>query len=175
MKNLVKISLMVIACYFIPAIAIAQQTAKQTKEAASESALKDRIESKTYTFNATYALPLRGGQRYLTSEYDLRITSDSVIAYLPYFGQTYQEAPLTPEESGVMFTSTKFDYTVKPQKKGGWLITIIPSSVKFVSKMQLEVYKNGSANLMVQSNFRDEINFSGEIKQDPVKSIVAKN
>ncbi len=175
MKNLVKISLMVIACYFIPGIAMAQQTAKKTKEAASESALKDRIESKTYTFNATYSLPMRGGQRYLTSEYDLRITRDSVIAYLPYFGQTYQEAPLTPEESGVMFTSTKFNYTVKPEKKGGWLITIIPSNVKFVSKMQLEVYKNGSANLMVQSNFRDEINFNGEIKQDPAKSVIAKN
>jgi hypothetical protein len=175
MKNLVKISLIFTACLFLSGIVMAQQTTKQIKEAELENDIKNKIENRTYTFNANYVQPLRGTEHYLTSEYDLRVTRDSVIAYLPYFGQTYQEAPLTPEESGVMFTSTKFNYTVKPQKKGGWLITIIPSNVKFVSKMQLEVYKNGSANLMVQSNFRDEINFSGEIKQDPVKSIMAKN
>ena len=167
MKTLVKLSAVVIACFF-SGIAIAQQNLQNTKQmkiAEHAAALKTEIDNKTYTFIATYAQPLKGGQKYLTSDYDLRIAPDSAIAFLPYFGQTYQNAPLTPEESAIMFTSTKFDYKVEPTKKGGWTITITPDNVKFVSKLQLDVYPNGKASLTVLSNFRDMIRFDGEIKE----------
>jgi hypothetical protein len=165
MKKLAKTSIILIAFLFTATTVFAQQTTKQAKAAEKAAAIKNKIESKAYTFKAEYAQPFRGGQKYLTSEYDLRITPDSVIAYLPYFGRVYMSAPLTPEENGVMFTSTKFDYKIQPTKKGGWSIIITPNKVKYISKMQLDVFSNGSATLFVTSNYRDQITFNGYIKE----------
>jgi len=165
MKTLVKIYVIIIALVCITKTVSAQQTTKQAKAAAKAAAVKGKIDAQSYTFKAEYALPMRGGQRYLTSEYDLRVTKDSVIAYLPYFGRVYMSAPLTPEENGIMFTSTKFDYKVSPKKKGGWLITIAPANVKYVNKLMLDVSPNGAASLNVTSNFRDVINFTGYMKE----------
>ena len=165
MKTLVKIYAIIIAVVCITSVSSAQQTAKQAKAAAKATAVKDKIDAQNYTFIAQYALPMHGGQKYLTSDYDLRVNKDSVIAYLPYFGRVYMTAPLTPEENGIMFTSTKFGYKVDPKKKGGWLITITPANVKYVSKLILDVSPNGTASLLVTSNFRDVINFTGNMKE----------
>ena len=151
------------ACFCVSTLASAQ-TASQNKKAARVAAVKDKIENQTYTFNADFAYPLHGGQRYLTPYYDLRLTKDSVIAYLPYFGQVYMDASLNPDDAGIKFSTVKFSYKIEPTKKGGWHITIIPGNVKYVDKMLLDVYSNGSSSLQVMSNFRDEIRFEGEIK-----------
>ena len=145
MKTLVKIYAIIIASVFITTTVSAQQTTKQAKAAAKAAAIKAKIDAQAYTFKADYALPMRGGQRYLTSDYDLRITKDSVIAYLPYFGRVYMSAPITREENGIMFTSTKFGYKIEPKKKGGWLITITPANVKYVAKLILDVSPTGTA------------------------------
>jgi hypothetical protein len=165
MKTLVKISAIIIASICIATTLLAQQTTKQAKAAAKANAVKGKIDAQNYTFNAEYALPMRGGQKYLTSDYDLRITKDSVIAYLPYFGRVYMSAPITPEENGIMFTSTKFSYKVDPKKKGGWIITITPANVKYVAKLLLDVSPNGAASLSATSNYRDEITFTGYMKE----------
>lgn len=165
MKTLVKIFAIIIASFCIANTVSGQQTTKQAKEAAKAAAIKGKIDAQKYTFKAEYALPMRGGQKYLTSDYDLRVTKDSVIAYLPYFGRVYMSAPLTPEENGVMFTSTKFGYKIDPKKKGGWLITIAPANVKYVAKLMLDVSPTGTATLSVTSNYRDVINFTGYMKE----------
>src|SRR3978361_604060 len=67
------------------------------------------INSKHYTFKAERMNPQRGGQKYLTSEYFLRVAGDSLISTLPYFGRAYT-APVNPEDAGYDFTSTSFDY-----------------------------------------------------------------
>jgi len=165
MKTLVKIPAIIIALICLMTTSFAQQTTKQAKAAAKAVALKSKIDGRTYTFKAEYAQPMRGGQKYLTSEYDLRVTKDSVIAFLPYFGQVHMEAPITPEENGIMFTSTKFGYKTDQKKKGGWLITITPDKVKYVSRLTLDVSPSGYATLTVLSNFRDVINFTGYMKE----------
>lgn len=165
MKTLVKIYTIIIASVFITTTVLAQQTTRQAKAATKAAAIKAKVEAQTYTFKAEYALPMRGGQKYLTSDYDLRITKDTVIAYLPYFGRVYMSAPITPEENGIMFTSTKFGYKIEPKKKGGWLITISPSNVKYVAKLMLDVSPGGTASLTVTSNYRDVITFTGTMKE----------
>jgi len=142
------------------------QTPKQVKQAAKESALKNKIESKNYTFVANYALPMRGGQRYLTSEYDLRVVNDSVIAYLPYFGRVYSDVPVSSTDDGIKFTSTNFDYKKDKKKNGSWYITITPKDVRRTSKVTLNVSASGNASLVVTSNNRDAITFTGYIKDE---------
>jgi hypothetical protein len=123
-------------------IANAQAT-KKDKKPAKEAYVKIRMDAKRYTFLANYVLPQRGGGRQLTSEYDLRITPDSVVSFLPYFGRAYFDVPYGGADGGIKFTSTKFTYEVKEKKKGGWEISIKPVDVKNIDRLLLNVSADG--------------------------------
>jgi hypothetical protein len=140
------------------------QSSNKDKKAAKEAVIKKNVDAKRYTFLANYVLPQRGGGRQLTSEYDLRVTPDSVISFLPYFGRAYFDVPYGGGDGGIKFTSTKFTYEKKEKKKGGWEITIIPSDVKNLSRLLLYISPEGYASLSVNSVNRDFITFDGYLK-----------
>jgi hypothetical protein len=165
MKTPLKISLTFLLMLII-VNANAQQTAKQIKEQKKAASIKHKIDEQKYTFIAQYVQPLRGTQKYLTSDYDLRVKRDSVIAWLPYFGRAYMDVPYNSSDDGIKFTSTKFDYKIVEKKKGGWTITIVLNDVRGSQKLFLDVFTNGSATLQVTSNSRDAITFQGYIKDD---------
>jgi hypothetical protein len=165
MKTLLKISSAFLLLFFITN-ANAQQTPKQIKQQQKAASIKHKIDEQKYTFIAQYAQPLRGGQRYLTSDYDLHVKKDSLIAYLPYFGRAYMDVPYNSTDEGIKFTSTKFDYKITEKKKGGWTITIVLHDVRRTQKLLLDVFTNGSATLQATSNSRDAISFLGYIKDD---------
>ena len=73
--------------------------------------VKSAIETKHYVFKARTAMPVNGSPRQLTSEYDLTINNDSLVAYLPYFGRAYSAIPGRTTD-GINFTSTDFTYKV---------------------------------------------------------------
>ncbi|HEU4552412.1 MAG TPA: DUF4251 domain-containing protein [Chitinophaga sp.] len=124
--------------------------------------IKELVSAQSYTFKAQTALPMSGRVRQLTSEYELKVAKDSVIAYLPYFGRAYT-APLDPTKGGIQFTSHKFGYTVNNGKKGGWTISIKPSDAEDVRQMTLLLSEDGYGTLQVTSNNRQPITFNGYI------------
>jgi hypothetical protein len=168
MKPPVKLSLLFFVA-FCTFNASAQQTAKQIKQQEKATRITNKINDRKYTFIAEYVQPLGGIQRYLTSDYDLRVTKDSVIAFLPYFGRVYMDVPYNSTDDGIKFTSTKFDYKIEPKKKGGWIITIKLNDVRRTSQLILEAFPGGSATLQATSNSRDAITFLGYIKDDKEK------
>ncbi|HEX3385185.1 MAG TPA: DUF4251 domain-containing protein [Mucilaginibacter sp.] len=146
-------------------VTVNAQTTNSDKKATKVAAVKHSIESKHYTFIADYAIPMRGGQKQLTSLYDLRITPDSVIAFLPYFGRAYFDVPYNPTEDGIKFATAKFGYQAVNKKHGGWEITINPKDVKNLERLILYVSPDGYASLSVTSVNRDFISFDGYLKQ----------
>jgi hypothetical protein len=146
--------------FLVMAIAVSSMALAQQKE----SVIKNKIQARSYVFMAQSVSPMRGNMRQLTPEYDLRVSPDSVISWLPYFGRAYV-APLNASEGGIKFTSTNFNYTRTARNKGGWDITIKPNDVTDVNQLFLTVFANGSASLQVISNNRDPISFSGYISE----------
>ena len=127
-----------------------------------KAAMKSLVESKNYVFRAQTAIPQTGQTRNLTSIYDLKITTNSIVCDLPYFGRAY--APVDPNEGGIQFTSKDFTYTSKPTKKGGWEIAIKPNDISAdVRQMWLTITSDGYATLRVIGNNRNPISFSGQI------------
>ena len=134
------------------------------------------VEAKNFTFVATSAMPMNsteinnilsrmpggaGGSINLTgSNYDIRITPDSVIAYLPYYGRAFS-APMSQDDNGYKFTSTKFSFESKLRKKGGWEVTIAPKDTKESVRMNLFISVNGYATLIVNSNNKQSITYNG--------------
>ena len=125
-------------------------------------ALKDLLDSRHFTFKARTMMPTGRGARQLTSDYDLTIKGDTVVAYLPYFGRAY--APVLPGEGGIDFTSTHFTYKIR-EKKDEWLVTIQPKDTRDVRQLYLTIQDNGYAQLQVNSNNRQPISYSGQIEK----------
>jgi hypothetical protein len=121
------------------------------------------VNSKHYTFKAERMNPQRGGQKYLTSDYFLRVAGDSLVSALPYFGRAYT-APINPEDAGYNFTSTSFDYTVSNGKKNSYHVTIHTKDKFNTADFILTIYNNGNADLQVTSNDKQPISYIGYLK-----------
>jgi hypothetical protein len=132
------------------------------KKEDKKAQISNMVESRDYVFKAQTALPTSGRTRQLNSDFDLRISKDTIISYLPYFGRAFT-APVNPSEGPLNFTSTDFDYTITNKKKGGWDIVIMPKDRQDPRQMALSVFENGSASLTVTSNNRQPIAFNGFI------------
>ena len=168
MKTLIKLSIVLACIAGSINTTYAQKTSKDRK-AARAAQIATIIGDKNYVFEATYVIPQRGNSRSLGYGYDLVVTKDTVIAYLPYFGRVTL-APSDPSDGGIKFTSTHFDYTKKPGKKGGYEIVITPKEnniqgSKDVRNLRLSVSESGYASLQVMSNNRDPISFNGTIEE----------
>jgi hypothetical protein len=131
-----------------------------------ESTIKNIIEARQFVFHAQTALPTSGASRQLTSDYDLKVSKNSVISYLPFFGRAYS-LPYGTTEGGFNFTSTKFDYAVKNRKKGGWEINIKPKDVADFREFLLTISESGYGTLQALTNNRQPISFTGYIT--PIK------
>ena len=161
MKTLKNILILLLIVSIGSAAANAQ---KPSKKELKKAAIRNDIESKRYTFIANNAIPMGGSSRQLTSEYDLKITPDSVISFLPYFGVAHFDVPYGSTDLGIKFTSTKFDYKAAQNKKGGWQIIIKPKDVKNLQSMILYISSDGYGSLAVNSINRDNISFDGYLK-----------
>jgi hypothetical protein len=134
------------------------------KDEVNEDSIKKHIEEKSFVFVAQTALPMKQKSIYLNSSYDVKIVNDSVIAYLPYFGEAHT-AMFSTEESGIKFTSTDYKYEMK-QTKSGWSITIKPKDVINSVELRFNISKSGSTMLRVSDYRRDPITFRGYISID---------
>jgi hypothetical protein len=142
------------------------QSAQADKRAAKEAILRNLVESQQYDFKALSVMPLGGRTRQLTTDYDLKVTKESIVSYLPYFGQAY-EAPMDPSQGGIQFTSKDFDYKIAEGKKGGWDVVIKPKDYKDIQQMSMNISADGYANLQVISTNRQAISYYGYIMAIP--------
>ena len=128
------------------------------------SAIQQAVETKNFVFKAESVTPQRSRMRQLTPEYDVVLTPDSIISFLPYFGRAFT-APINPSEGGIKFTSTHFDYTFSQKKKNRWEIVIKPKDVSDVRELYLSIFNNGRASLGVNSSNRESISFNGIVRE----------
>jgi len=128
----------------------------------SQTSVKEMVEGKRFVFEAQSMSPLKGSLRTLTPGYTLRVSPDTVAADLPYMGRAYQ-AQYGSSDGGIKFKATKFEYTVKDKKKG-WSVNIETKEVTGSPRVIITVFENGNARVVVYSNDRESISYSGNIK-----------
>jgi len=139
------------------------QSSKADKAAARRAAIRQLVESQHYDFKAQTAMPLSGSTRQLTTgDYDLKVTKEAIVSYLPFFGRAYT-APMDPSKGGIQFTSKDFNYSITDGKKGGWDVQITPKDYGDVQRLSLSISEDGYANLQVTSTSRQAISFYGTI------------
>lgn len=165
-------------CLVVCLTAIASHAYSQT----DKTTTKKIVEEKNYTFVATSAMPLAaadiskilnsmpGGQgggviNLSGSGYTLKVTADSVVAYLPYYGRSYQ-APLNPSEGGINFNSKKFTYSKTQGKKGSYTVNIDTKDGTGENyRLVLNISSNGYAILVANSIYKQPITYQGFLKE----------
>ena len=136
---------------------------QKNKKATEEKKIRESIETQNYVFKAQRLLPMNGSTRYLNGNYDLSVSEDKVVSFLPYMGRIYT-APIDPANGPLRFTSTDFTYN-ETKKKGGWDISIRPKDVRSVREFNLHVSDNGYATLQVSGNDRQPVTFYGYVEE----------
>lgn len=151
------------------AISLPVFTSAQSKSDEKKAAITNLINNQNYVFTAQSSIPAGPSpDRQLNGNYDLTVTKDSVISYLPYFGRAYT-APMDPTKGGIQFTSTKFDYKVTEKKKGGWTVVIKPKDTDQASQLILNISTGGYSSLQVIGNNRQPILFNGTVDARKMK------
>ncbi|GEP97163.1 DUF4251 domain-containing protein [Chitinophaga cymbidii] len=163
MKIIRSIFVLLIVAAAIPACSPTQS--QQIGQGMDEGTVSRLIADRKYVFQAQTVFPMRGRSRQITGDgYDVYVSKDTVISYLPYFGRAYN-APMDPSQGGIQFTSTNFEYKEENGKDGGWNITIKPNDARDVQQFYLTVSKDGYASLQVTSTNRQPISFNGVVRE----------
>ncbi len=116
-----------------------------------------------FMFEASYAHPTGYRSIYLSPYYSVKLSPDTVNAYLPYYGRAYT-APMNRDEAGIKFTSTDFEYRVNPgRRKGNWQIDIRTKDTGREILLHFDIWENGTARLNVIDQNRQPISFQGNI------------
>src|ERR1700679_3931736 len=151
MKNLIKLfcALLISSCCFYTTKAQSKKTPQL-------------VNDQNYVFVANYINPARGGGKALTDAYDLSVSKDSIITYLPYYGRAYL-ADYSSYDDGIKFTWTHFNYKITSvDKKGNFEILITPKDknlgdAKAVQSMRLYISSDGYASLQIINFNRDPV------------------
>lgn len=162
---------------FILMILFFSSCASQKATTGSQPDYQALIESRRFTFKAQTVIPTEdsrfnprfmfpnGNNLYqLSSGYDVKVTPDSVTAYLPFFGRSFT-APLDPTKGGIQFTSTDFDYKQSIKKKN-YQITITPKDARDIRSLSLTITPAGYAYVQVLSMNKTPISYNGVIEND---------
>ena len=171
MKNLLLLTILI----FAVALAGAQETEKKSKkERKAEKKAQDiaktskLIKSKAFVFKANSANPMKGGSRTLTSDYDVKIQSDSIFSYLPFFGRAYSAN--FGGGSPMIFDSPITEYKIEDAKKGGKLIKMVTNNKNDRLEYTFHISDTGTTNLIVISNNRQSISYYGYLTEIVDKS-----
>ena len=148
-----------------------------------QTTLNSAIEKKEFNYNATKAFPLdntsvnnilnsfpggAGAGRLMNLDhgYGFNLKSDLFSVYLPYFGRAFNVNPGDVNNGGIRFESKDFSIKQSLTKKGNTLLVITPKDQRANYVFNLEIYKNGSGFLSVNSNDRQPISYDGNISVD---------
>ncbi len=119
--------------------------------------------------NIMNSLPNGSSSRMLNldADYTVEIRKDELNVTLPYFGRMYVSS--MKGDNSLRFTSKDFKINRSTGSKGSSIFTIFPEDDKTVSRMVIEVFKNGKTYVAVQSNDRQPISYDGHIIANTVE------
>jgi hypothetical protein len=143
-------------------IQLPAQDSKEQKKALKEQRIADQINSRHFSFVPQTVMPSTGRSRIVTTEYELKISGDTLVSYLPYYGRGYM-ASIGSTDNPLDFRTTDFSLQLSDAKKGGWQLEISPKKAGDAYRMTLIISRDGYASLEVISNNHDPISFNGYI------------
>lgn len=164
MKNLLIISILIFSVFTTNSQdKKSKKELKAEKKAQQREEIKSIVESKTFVFKANTANPMRGRTVNLTSDYDVKVTRDSIFSYLPFFGVAYS-ASYGGTDSPMIFNHP-FETINFENTKNGYLVKVSVKNNNDRLEYSFHISVTGSTSLNVSSLNRQAISYNGNIKK----------
>ncbi|GAB1453066.1 DUF4251 domain-containing protein [Draconibacterium sp.] len=164
MKNLLIISILIFSVFTTNAQdKKSKKELKAEKKAQQREEIKSIVESKTFVFKANTANPMRGRTVNLTSDYDVKVTRDSIFSYLPFFGVAYS-ASYGGTDSPMIFNHP-FETINFENTKNGYLVKVSVKNNNDRLEYSFHISVTGSTSLNVSSLNRQAISYNGNIEK----------
>ena len=136
---------------------------KAEKKAQQIVETKALVESNSFIFAATNVNPMKGRSINLTTEYDVKIVSDSIFSYLPYYGRAYT-ASYGGTDSPMTFDSPADSYTMEETNKG-YRVKVSAKNGNDRVEFTFHISETGSTTLNVSSINRQSISYYGNLEK----------
>ncbi len=148
----VAITLLTMGC------ATSQQRAEQN--AATQKAVTEALANRHLRINVHSMNPFRYASRTVSYGFFLELKGDTLVSYLPYMGQVYQNAAINSE--GLNFEAAIISYHKSRPKKNMTRIELEVRTREDNYHYILEIYDTGTAYIRVRGQNRDSISFDGD-------------
>jgi hypothetical protein len=136
----------------------------------SEADVQQMVNAKEFSFRANQMMPSGGRAIILNETYLFTVTPEKVVADLPYMGRAFT-VNYGSTDGGMRFQSVNFDYNVSPGRKNGWTVTIRPKDQGDVRDCIMNIYTNGTADLSINSNNRQQIRYDGFLQPNTTNKL----
>ena len=136
---------------------------KAEKKAQQIEETKSLIESGSFVFKATNANPMGSGTINLTTDYDVKVTKDSIYSYLPYFGRAYTSSYGSTDSP--MSFNNQFESISSEETKKGYLVKIVVRNQNDRLEYSFHISETGSVTLNVISANRQSISYFGNLEK----------
>lgn len=139
--------------------------AERAARAAEQAVLvKKALAERNYKIGVDFMYPMKGGSKRVSYGYSVEVRNDSLISYLPYFGQAYS-LPYGGGK-GLNFSERIDSYQESQNKNGQQRIEISVKNDEDIYLYLIEVFENGNSSISVRCTTRDRISYSGEMEFD---------
>ena len=141
-------------------------TAEERAARAAEQAAKVKVAltERHYKIGVDRMYPMKGPSKNVSYGYSVEVRNDSLISYLPYFGQVFS-VPYGGGK-GLNFSERIGNYRETQVKSYMRRIEIDVKNDEDTYLYTLEIFDNGSTSIDVQARQRDHISYSGSMEFD---------
>ncbi|MGL2986747.1 DUF4251 domain-containing protein [Flavobacterium sp. RSSA_27] len=149
-----------------------KETKKEVKEAnkiAQQKQIEALLASKTFVFKANRAFPTGFRSIDLTTNPNAMIFKPALIkSDMPFFGRVTGSIPYGGGEGGYKFEGIPEEFSIKKGKKS-YLLKAKIKDKNDQYNIQLTVFFEGGASLIINSNNRSSVSYSGSITELDLK------
>ena len=137
------------------------QLSRKERQLQKQMHVREALANRHYIINVSSAHPIKHPTIMLTSPFSLEVRGDTLISYLPFFGEAYN-VPYGGGK-GLNFTGIINEYEDVVVKPGEHQIRIGLRNEEDTYVYALTVFENGSSSIYVWMQQRSEISFNGEV------------
>jgi len=163
MKNISKLFIIFFVLSFNCSFAqLTKKEKRQQKKEMKAIEIKQLVNQKQFVFKANSLTTNSGFNKNLSSDYDLTLKKDSVIAYLPFWGKAYTSS--FNDEGGIKFSEKLKEFENSDLGKKGQNINFSVKTKDDTFYFNLNISSQGFANVTVTSTNKSQISYYGQIE-----------
>lgn len=123
------------------------------------------LKEQDFTFTAQAYATASSGKKQMTDPYSFKVSLDSVVGVLPYYGSSYT-AQINLTDGSINFSILKYKYEFMEKKKGRYQVAIKPDDKNTtIQSFYLTIFTDGTGQVDVLSRNREPMTFYGSISR----------